>query len=521
MTPSEPAVQERIPMRGFAMGWTLFRVGYVVVLAAAVVGGVLEFETAGLQRTFVAGLVLFSLSPLVLTPWAQIHAASALEKSWWFLPVDLIGLAAMTYTVFPVEDPLYPLYAGVAIFYVTIAQRRWTWWIALASAIVYMGAQVSHWAVFRVPSEHLAIVGMKALAIPLMGRLVAEWMERRAQREAEFLAGQREIESLNEELTRRLAELHIVAEITEVIHSTLDFDSIGHVVLDSLKRAIDIPTCSLMVVDRNTDDTVFSASSGMDAEGLEPTMTGYFAVPDALSDMDDSGSMFTCTNIIEHNDMAVVFCCPADRLDDLTDDDMLVLAAVSSELVVAVENSQLYQLTKRLSITDELTGLNNYRFLQQRLDQEYERANRYNRYLSLLMLDIDHFKEFNDAHGHIAGDRALADLAGVLMTCVREVDIVARYGGEEFGIILPETDAAGAFVVAEKIREAVSMFDFADAEGERDCHMTVSIGVATFPVHALEREDLLRQADDALYQAKHFGRDRVRAPRVTSDAAGQ
>jgi diguanylate cyclase (GGDEF)-like protein len=112
----------------------------------------------------------------------------------------------------------------------------------------------------------------------------------------------------------------------------------------------------------------------------------------------------------------------------------------------------------------------------------------------------------------MAGDVALADVASVLLSVVREVDVVARYGGEEFSIILPETDAAGAFVVAEKIRETISLYEFEDAGGQRGCHLTCSVGLATYPSHAQDKEALLKLADGALYRAKESGKDRVRSP---------
>lgn len=195
-------------------------------------------------------------------------------------------------------------------------------------------------------------------------------------------------------------------------------------------------------------------------------------------------------------------------------EDRVVLQAVASELVVAVENARLYRLTKRLAITDELTDLYNYRHLQQRLDDEIHRAERYGKRLSFLMLDVDNFKRVNDVHGHRVGDQVLASVGQVLKTTVREVDIVARYGGEEFSVILPETDAPGAFIAAEKIREAISLFRFRDADGEPIIHVTISIGLASFPAHATDKESLLRAADDALYHAKATGKDRVRAPRL-------
>ncbi|GAB4279134.1 MAG: hypothetical protein Kow0056_12120 [Coriobacteriia bacterium] len=512
---------DHAPMWGFALAWTTYRVAHTLILALVVATGLVELPSAGATRMFWAAIILFSLSPAIL-PFFALHTRMsgeidrALRLSWYFLPLDLAALSALTYTFEGLEDPIYPLYAGLAVFYVMVSQRKRAAWVGGGIGLAYFFGHLSFKLVRGLSSSDMLIALVKAAAIPLLGLLLASWVEQRRERETAIEASKREIEQLDDELTRRLSELHIISEITEMIHSTLDFESISHVVLDSLRKAIDIPACSLMVIDRKTDETVFSADSGLENLDLEPKMTGYFTAPDVFLEPVADDSTFSCITLFEHNEMGVVFCCPADRLDDLSQDDLLVLQAVASELVVAVENSRLYQLTKRLSITDELTGLRNYRFLQQRLDQEYERANRYNRYLSLLMLDVDHFKGFNDSHGHIAGNRALADLAGVLKSCVREVDIVARYGGEEFSVILPETDAAGAFVVAEKIREAVAEFEFADESGERTGHLTVSVGVATFPVHALEREELLRQADDALYQAKHFGRNRVRAPRMAA-----
>jgi diguanylate cyclase (GGDEF)-like protein len=133
------------------------------------------------------------------------------------------------------------------------------------------------------------------------------------------------------------------------------------------------------------------------------------------------------------------------------------------------------------------------------------------------MLDADDFKLYNDTHGHVAGDAALSELAAVMTNAVRDIDVVCRYGGEEFAILLPETDADGAYVAAEKVREAIASHDFPDAEGTSDQRLTVSIGLSTFPQPALDREALLRQADDALYVAKRSGRNRVRASSGATD----
>jgi diguanylate cyclase (GGDEF)-like protein len=214
---------------------------------------------------------------------------------------------------------------------------------------------------------------------------------------------------------------------------------------------------------------------------------------------------------MDRGGLMVIFCASGERLERLGSEDRLVLTSVANELAVAVENSELYKLTRRLAITDELTGLFNYRYLLERSEDEIGRAKRFGRSLSLLMIDADEFKVYNDTHGHVAGDVALAELAQTMREAVRDIDIVCRYGGEEFAILLPETDGEGAFVVAEKVREAVAAHAFQNGDGQRTEQLTVSIGLSTYPGTAADREDLLRRADDALYVVKRSGRNRVSA----------
>ncbi len=179
---------------------------------------------------------------------------------------------------------------------------------------------------------------------------------------------------------------------------------------------------------------------------------------------------------------------------------------LANQAAIAIENSRLFAETKRLASTDELTGLFNHRQFYLLLGQEVRRALRYGRNLSLIMLDIDYFKAYNDRYGHLAGDEALRQIARVLKTRSRDVDMVSRYGGEEFSIILPETELPQATVQAERLRVAVEDHNFSrGAEG----HLTVSLGAAALAEGMDRPEQLVHRADQALYEAKAGGRNRV------------
>lgn len=164
------------------------------------------------------------------------------------------------------------------------------------------------------------------------------------------------------------------------------------------------------------------------------------------------------------------------------------------------------QLLER-SIRDGLTGLYNYGYFQEQLNSEINRARRYKRQFSLLILDVDYFKVYNDTNGHPAGDNVLRELAGILLSNSRNTDLVARYGGEEFVIMLPETGKEGAAAVAEKIRRAVAEYPFKYQEKQPGGNLTVSIGVASFPEDASSAGELINKADQALYKAKKCGKN--------------
>ena len=202
--------------------------------------------------------------------------------------------------------------------------------------------------------------------------------------------------------------------------------------------------------------------------------------------------------------------------ESFTELDLETVFSVARQAGVAVENVMLHQEAQKLSITDSVTGVWNRRYLSMRLAQEVERSIRFRRPLSVLMLDVDHFKRINDEFGHHRGDSVLVELAERIMGAVRgQVDTVARYGGEEFVLVLPETASDGARTVAQKIVETVAREPFG-SDGEVQIWVTVSIGTATFPRNGYTQNSLVRAADDAMYEAKARGRNGV----VSSDELG-
>ena len=193
--------------------------------------------------------------------------------------------------------------------------------------------------------------------------------------------------------------------------------------------------------------------------------------------------------------------------DGFDDADLQTLRTFAGQAGVAVHNVRLHEEAQRLSLTDPLTGLWNYRYLRESLRREVERASRFGRMLAVLVLDLDHFKGVNDTHGHAAGDAVLGEFARRIRVGLREVDVAFRQGGEEFVVLLPETDAYGGAIVAERLGAAVR--DRPVTIDGLQIPISVSVGVAVYPEHGENSPQVLAAADRALYAAKNAGRDRV------------
>jgi diguanylate cyclase (GGDEF)-like protein len=186
-----------------------------------------------------------------------------------------------------------------------------------------------------------------------------------------------------------------------------------------------------------------------------------------------------------------------------------LLRKIAGQIGQVIDTIFAYQHTRELSYTDELTRVFNRRYFNQRFEREMQRAQRYGRALSLIMIDIDHFKTFNDTHGHLWGDTTLKQVAQILEKSLRKADILARFGGEEFVILLPEIDKEHGRKVAEKLRRAIERTDFPKAITQPLGRLTISLGLAAFPEDAKEAEALIDHADQGLYLAKSRGRNQT------------
>ncbi len=182
-----------------------------------------------------------------------------------------------------------------------------------------------------------------------------------------------------------------------------------------------------------------------------------------------------------------------------------MLQVLALQAAQALNRAELYKSMERMATTDGLTGLFNHRTFQSKADEALAQAKRYGRKCSVILTDIDHFKSVNDTYGHPTGDAVLKNVAKILREKARDTDVVARYGGEEFAIIMPETDARGAQVIAERIREAIKAETFATEIGP--LKVTLSLGIATCPDHVVDKQALIDLADQCLYHAKRNGRN--------------
>lgn len=333
-------------------------------------------------------------------------------------------------------------------------------------------------------------------------------------------------------LQKQIDSLRDLIEVAKTVVSTLDLDTLLEAIMVSAMHYADAPAGSVALYDSKRKELSLHAHSGLSAEFIN--VERWSVTPGGLTEQIlNSGEMFivgdTEKSPFFHNPVAVkegirsLVCVPLifrDEivgilyLDDFTPrvfdrQKLELLSILSSFAALAIHNARLHKKTKLMAITDFLTGLHNHRYFQQILTQELGRARRYEKVLSLIILDIDNFKSFNDRFGHAVGDKVLVAIGELILSSLRKVDYAFRYGGEEFIILLPETSLKNAIMMAERMRSKIA--DEASGMVPESCGnaITVSIGVACYPENGANREDLFSLMDSYLYKAKAMGKNRV------------
>lgn len=335
-----------------------------------------------------------------------------------------------------------------------------------------------------------------------------------------------------EMLEKEVQGLKGLLSVAQVVVSSLNLDEVLDNILASAMAVMEMPAGSIVLFDEKLNQLELHAHSGLSRSIVE--CDRWRVEKGGLSHrVIEEGALF----VVEDTEGADFFTNPLavsegirslvgvplkvhDKvvgilyLDDFQPrtfnlETLNLLSILSSFAAMSIDNARLHEETRRLASTDGLTGLFNYRHFRHCLQEELIRSERYRKCLSLVMFDVDDFKQFNDTFGHPAGDKALAGVAKILVHSFRECDVVFRYGGEEFTVILPEAGMEEALVAAERARFAIEAETPNLLKSITTRPLTVSVGVATFPRDGKTVESLLEVADQLMYMAKKFGKNKV------------
>jgi diguanylate cyclase (GGDEF)-like protein len=334
-------------------------------------------------------------------------------------------------------------------------------------------------------------------------------------------------------MKRTVEQLAAFNEIAKALTSTLELREVLNLVMQKVSDLLRPRNWSLILQDEHTGKLYFEVAVGEAAdalkslqlqpgEGIAGTVfsTGVARLVDdvggdpTFSRRFDQASAFHTRSILAVPLIArgrvlgliELVNGPQDPL--FTQDDLTTLTAIADYAAIAIDNARNFRRVQELTITDEHTGCFNSRHLRAQLEHEVKRSQRFHHPLSLVFLDLDHFKSVNDTHGHLVGSALLKEVGELLRSSSRQLDLVFRYGGDEFALMLVETAPDGALTTARRLRDAFRNKRFMQSQG-LELRLTASLGVATFPDHAHSATDLIRAADFAMYAAKARGRDDV------------
>lgn len=343
------------------------------------------------------------------------------------------------------------------------------------------------------------------------------------------------ISKVNELLDKSLYDLTIINEVSKAASSSLSLKECANAIFRVLNEIVDYLTVGIFIInEKKQPQFIVSINSPISYDYIgnlekkimeeiskefkDITLTYY---RENLTIVKEEQKELIAENIkVELNsyfsiDLGLtrglkgLLCIGHKKTVAFTKEEIRLIEIMSKHAGIALENAILYEEIKLLAITDELTGLHNYRYFSSKLEEEILRSQRYHKKFSLIIIDIDNFKFINDNYGHKQGDLVLKTLAKIMKDTIRAVNILARYGGEEFTIILPEENMKGAKIVAERLRANIEKHNFSSLAESGSLKITISLGIAEYPVNGKSEDQLVRNADKALYQAKAEGKNKV------------
>jgi len=319
-------------------------------------------------------------------------------------------------------------------------------------------------------------------------------------------------------------------EIAKLVVSTLDMDQVMEAILKSAMKITNTSAGSIALYNKEKQELELHAHKGF-SQGFINSSKWKVREGGLTSEILKSKNPMVITDTTNKefftNPLAIsegiksVVCVPLHIEDDVigilyvdeftprtfSENELRPLSILSSFAAMSIDHAKLHEITKEMAMTDSLTGLHNLRCFHFELSKEIGRSARFKENMALMMLDIDDFKKINDGYGHPFGDRVLQRLAETLKATVRVADRPARYGGEEFVVILPMTDSSQGKILAQRILQMVTL-DAADLMDKKG-HLTVSIGIASYPKDTKDALELIQKADEALYRAKRTGKNRA------------
>ena len=322
---------------------------------------------------------------------------------------------------------------------------------------------------------------------------------------------------LQEQAGREIA----INRISTAIRNSLELDVILQTTVDEVGQALGAQSCALRVEGNGAKALIYSFFAP-DCEAVAYQQAGIlrnldlyesrlvidpspFVQDGEESDIGEAQAPLAIVPLIFHQrSIGSLLVTAADPTRSWQENELLLLRTVADQAAIAVNQAHLFAQIQQQALTDALTGCYNRRSYEMQLDRDLQMATRLSQPVSLLMLDLDRFKDVNDSAGHNVGDDALRNLAECFRYELRGVDSAARFGGDEFALILPQAHVEGALAVAERLRERIGKIEVPGVGT-----LSASIGVATFPLHASSRAELVVAADDAMYCAKQAGRNRV------------